>query len=158
VLYVDSSVFFKNYVQETGSDAIAARIEQERHSATMPFTSVISYAEIHAVFARKKRERHLSSQELARLQHRFNRDWAFVTSAIELVAGVQGYIPQIVSAAPLKGSDAIHLASALWLRDATRIGMFGRSENLCFATSDVRLAAAASARGLIVFNPETDPG
>ncbi len=56
----------------------------------------------------------------------------------------------------LKGSDAIHLALALWLKGALRFGkQFGPSDrSLTFASSDKQLKAAAAIEGLDVFDPE----
>ncbi len=80
----------------------------------------------------------------------------FDLTRIELNAGVLLFIPELVNKHPLKGSDAIHLASALWLRDALRLGVqFGpASRSLTFTSSDKQLNNAASIEGLEVFDPE----
>ena len=55
MLYLDSSALIKRYVKELGTDATKARIETEAATPGNPFTSVLTYAEIHATLARKKK-------------------------------------------------------------------------------------------------------
>jgi predicted nucleic acid-binding protein len=154
VLYLDSSALIKHYIREKGSDEVNARIASETAVSAMPFTSVLAYAEVHATIARKAREKLLSGQELKRLWNEVDSDWAFGVSAIALDAGVLVSIREIVSRFPLRGSDAVHLASALWLRDTLQASKTS-AINLTFATSDLRLADAALRRNLEVFNPQT---
>ena len=159
MLYVDSSALIKHYIQEAGSDALNARLNEESVRQTGVFISTVGYAEILATFARRFRENLLLKREADLLPRQFRDDWIFELTEVELSAGVLGFIPRLVKEHPLRGSDAIHLASALWLRDAARLGVrFGPAARpLTFATSDKRLKNAASAEGLTVFDPEDRP-
>ena len=156
MLYLDSCVLIKHYIEEQGTDAVHARIEEESRQQQSVFISDVGYAEILAAFARKLRDNQLQEIERDEIQERFHDDWLFTFSNVELTIGVLTLIPDLVRKYPLKGFDAIHLASAIWLKDAMRLGKsFGpRRGILEFATSDKQLKTAASLEGLEVFDPE----
>jgi len=63
VLYLDSSALIKRYQNEQGTEALNARLRQEARDLRSVFTSVLTYAEIHAAFARRAREKLLSAEE-----------------------------------------------------------------------------------------------
>ena len=156
MLYVDSSALIKHYIQEAGSDALNAKLSEASLHHPGIFISVVGYAEILATFARRLRENPRLKRQTDLLRKQFHDDWMFDLTSIELTVGVLGFIPGLVNKHPLKGSDTIHLASALWLRDALRLGKhFGAaSRSLTFASSDKQLNNAASMEGLEVFDPE----
>ncbi|MGB8322424.1 MAG: type II toxin-antitoxin system VapC family toxin [Candidatus Acidiferrum sp.] len=158
MLYLDSSALIKHYIRERGTDAIDSKFREEEKYQRTAFTSVIAYAEVQAAFARRRRDRLSSSAETSRVQEEFVTDWAVKLNQVELGAGVLLFIRRLVEEFPLKGFDAIHLASALWLRDALRIAKdFGQSSNtLEFASSDRQLNKAASQLGMEIFDPEKE--
>ena len=155
MLYVDSCALIKHYIRERGSHALKAKLKEESLHQTGVFMSAVGYAEVLAVFARRLRDHLLSGKRSQALQKRFLNDWMFSLSHVQLSAGVLGLIPELVNRHPLRGSDAIHLASALWLRDALGIGkhLGPPNQSLTFATSDRPLKNAASMEGLQVFDP-----
>ncbi len=157
MLYLDSSALIKRYQNEQGTDALNARLREEAKSLRSVFTSVLTYAEIHAAFARRAREKLLSAEEAAAVQDEFDGDWVLSIGPIELGAGVLVFVRDLVRGFPLRGADAIHLASALWLRDMARLGMKvdQYAGPLVFVSSDKQLAKAAAKSQLEVFNPET---
>jgi uncharacterized protein len=156
VLYLDSSALFKRYQNEQGTEALNARLREETKGLRSVFTSVLTYAEIHATFARRARERLLSAEEAAAVQNEFDSDWVLSIGPIELGAGVLAFVRDVVRAFPLRGADAIHLASALWLRDMTRLGLKADqyAGPMVFVSSDKQLAKSAARCHLEVFNPE----
>jgi predicted nucleic acid-binding protein len=157
VLYVDSSALLKHYVRETGTDALNKQLTEESAHDPGVFISVIGYAEILATFARRLRENPALKRQTVRLYNQFQEDWTFTWTQVELTPGVLGFIPSSVKNHPLKGLDAIHLASALWVRDALRLGVVESvSQTLVFACSDRQLKAAALAEGLQVFDPQSE--
>lgn len=155
MLYLDSSVLIKKYIQEPGAPAVQAKIRQEISRLQIIFISDIGYAEILAAFARKLRDKLLRPGEIDQIQGQFHDDWLFTVGRVELNVGVLGFIQDLVNKYPLRGADAIHLASALWLKDALRLGKVpGPSGGAMeFASSDKQLKAAASAEGLKIFDP-----
>jgi predicted nucleic acid-binding protein len=157
VLYLDSSALFKRYQNEPGTEALNAKLRQEAKGLRSVFTSVLTYAEIHAAFARRAREKLLSAEEAAAVQGEFDTDWVLSISPIDLATGVLVSVRDLVRSFPLRGADAIHLASALWLRDMSRLGMKvdQYAGPVVFVSSDKQLAKAAAKSHLEVFNPET---
>lgn len=157
MLYLDSSALFKRYQNEQGTKALNARLRKEAKGLRSVFTSVLTYAEIHAAFARRAKEKLLSPLEAAAVQDEFDADWALSIAPIELGTGVLALVRDLVREFPLRGADAIHLASALWLRDIARLGLKVDQYTglLVFVSSDQQLAKAAAKSHLEVFNPET---
>lgn len=142
MIYWDSSAFVKKYLREVGSNAVVRRLAGDPAVAT----SILSYAEIRAVFARKARERNVTAAVLERLNRSFDADWQSL-----IVVRVNDFIlpavRDVLDRHPLRGADAVHLASALYLARRTR------SSNLGFACADDRLREAAGAEGLAAWNP-----
>lgn len=156
MLYVDSSALLKHYVQELGTNALKARLQEHSRYTPGVLISNIGYAEVLATFARRLRENPLLIGETNRLEAEFQYDWLFRLTRVELDVGVLGYIHDLVRRNPLRGADAIHLASALWLRDTLKLDSKMRLAGgpLIFATSDNQLKNAARTLGLDVFDPE----
>jgi hypothetical protein len=121
------------------------------------FTSLLTYAETHAAFARRAREKLLSPKEAVVVQDEFDADWALSIISIELGTGVLVFVRDLVREFPLRGADAIHLASALWLRDMARLGLKVDQYTgpLVFVSCDQQPSKAADKSRLEVFNPET---
>ena len=135
--YFDSSALIKRFVEEPGSKRVEALIEAE----PPPATSKVAYAEVHAGLARKPRERGLTPAVHRSASRTFDADWpAYVR--VELVDPLLILARDLVQRRPLRGFDAIHLASALRLRD--QIG-----DEVVFVASDDRLLAAASSEGFV---------
>ncbi len=139
ILFADTSALIKLYIEETGSAAMAERARRRRIAL-----SVLAYAEVYATFARRLREGLLTEEEHDGLANRFERDWQSVI-AVPVRPALVGRVPQLVREHPLRGADAVHLASALTLREA---GL-----DLTFAVADGRLVEAAATEDLEVFNP-----
>ena len=155
MLYLDSSALIKHYQIEEGSDALEEKLEAERENSRVPFSSVLTYAEIHAIIARRQREKLLSANEANQLHDRFDLDWTLELTPIELAAGVLNLVRTIVKAHPLRGTDAVQLASALWLRDAAGVGLGLDKDDrgIEFSSADRQLCIAAQKFRLQVFNP-----
>ncbi len=136
ILYLDTSSLVKLYVEEEGSQAVRSQVSK----ATAVATSTIAHVEARAAFARKHREGGLSEEEYDHVLGHFRQDWAAylaidVSDAIVTLAG------DLTERHDLRGFDAIHLASALALRDKLQ-------SSIVFSCADERLTAAAEAQGL----------
>jgi predicted nucleic acid-binding protein len=156
VLYLDSSALIKLYFSEVGSARLEAALKQASDAGVRVFSSVLAYAEVHAAVARKSREERLSESRAATIHDRFDDDWVLAMSPVEASIGVLGFVRDILKSSPIRGADALHLASALWLRDASRLGSKPGSsaQSLTFVCSDGRLLDAAETQKLLVFDPE----
>ncbi len=152
MIYMDSCVLLKRYVREQGSESTEALFQ----SGEKIFTSILSYAEIHAVLARKTRAKEMRRYDFVRARKSFDGDWILSLDIVELTAVTMSGLRELVRRNTLKGSDAVHLAAALWLRDMSSLkgAGFAPQRELVFATSDRELAAATFKNHLQVFDPE----
>jgi len=142
ILYLDTSALVKRYFREPYSDELLSRWR----SAAQIVTSFVTYAETMASMYRKKREANLSETLMGKIASSFQRDWeSFIR--IEVNQELNGTIDRIVQTHPLRGFDAIHLASALVIQEKM-------PEGFLFACFDERLSAAARLEGLETFPPE----
>ena len=138
IAYLDSSALVKLYIQEPGSSEVRALINEARIVAT----SRVACVEVRAGFARKLREGGLLQEEYSQVVENFKEDWEkyFVVEVSEDVARLGG---RLVEKHPLRGFDAIHLASALLLKERANL-------EVSFSCFDKRLKNAARAEGLII--------
>jgi predicted nucleic acid-binding protein len=135
-VYLDTSNLVKLYVNEPDSEAIAQLVEL----ADVVVTSTLAYAEARATFARRRRERHLTSAESAAAVRQLDEDWGrFVVIPFgEDLAVSAG---RIADRHGLRGCDAVHLAS---FED-----LLARSDDddIRFSCADDRLVRAAKSLG-----------
>ena len=143
MIYLDTSALIKRFVNEKGSPLVHSLVQRREPVAT----AKIAYAEIFAGLARKLREGHLSETLHALACRQFERDWQAYLR-VELQDDVLFLARDLIQRHPLKGFDAVHLASALSLRSAL-------GEEITFAAADKRLLRAAGAEKLEPFNVET---
>jgi predicted nucleic acid-binding protein len=141
ILYLDASALVKRYFREPYSDEILAKWK----SATQIVTSFVAYAETMASMYRKKREADLGDTLIGEIAASFHRDWeSFIR--VEVNGELNEYIDRVVEGYPLRGFDAIHLASAMVIHERL-------PEDFVFACFDDRLASAAQSEGLETFPP-----
>lgn len=150
MMYLDSSVLIKRYIAEKGSDQVAECFA----GGEVIHTSSLSYAEILAAFGRRRREGLLSHAEAAAIEDRFQEDWSKNLHEIYLDKRILAILPELFRAHPLRGSDGVHLGSALWLQGVARAA----GDRFAFGVSDERLCQVAAIRSIPVWNPETRSG
>ncbi len=112
ILYLDTSALMKLVVDEPGSDLAREAYKRAEEAAT----SLITYAEARAVLARAGVVGLSSRNDLRRARDDLDDLWAEMTTLKVdplLVARAGDAAERLV----LKGLDAIHVASALVLRD-----------------------------------------
>lgn len=141
ILFLDSSALVKLYIAERGSERLRTALAAGGGPAA---TSFLTFAEIHATFARRNRERLLEEEEWDQLRQRFASDWAELLR-VPIGDAVLAHVPALCSRHPLRGADALQLASALLLRQ--------EGLEVTFSCSDHRLLEAAAGEGLAVFDP-----
>jgi predicted nucleic acid-binding protein len=154
MLYLDASALAKRYFNEKGSAVVTARFE----SGERIFTSILSYAEIQSAIARKFREKVLDGQEFNRLRGAFRDDWLFSLSTLDLDLNSMTALPGLVETYSLKAGDAIHLSTAVWLKDSLSVGVGSGKTGATveFGVADNQLAKVAQECGFQVFNPEDE--
>ena len=144
ILYLDTSALVKRYFREPYSDEVISRWR----SAEQIVISAVAYAETTAAMYRKKREADFADTLLRKLLDSFSRDWeSFIR--MEVNDELNGYVDRVVEGYPLRGFDAIHLATAMIIRERL-------SEPFIFACFDDRLLQAAQAEGLETFPPRQE--
>ncbi|MBI5526803.1 MAG: type II toxin-antitoxin system VapC family toxin [Deltaproteobacteria bacterium] len=141
MIYFDTSALIKKYVAEPGSEKIRSLVAKE----TARYTSKLTFAETCASLARKKREGGLEDRHHRAALNSYLQDWETFVQ-VELLDDLLPIVRRLVETYPLRGADAVHLASAIWIRD--KIG-----EAVTFAASDKVLNAAATGEGFRVFDP-----
>lgn len=138
ILYLDTSALVKLYVRERGSAEVRAQVDKADAIAT----SVVAYVEARAAFARLRRERPASGKRHHERVGQLDRDWDRY-ALIELTAAVVRSAGELAEQHSLRGFDAIHLASALWMKSV-------HTGDLAFAAFDRALTAGAQAAGLTI--------
>ncbi|MBZ5499485.1 MAG: type II toxin-antitoxin system VapC family toxin [Acidobacteriia bacterium] len=141
MIYADSSVIVKRYYQEPGSQ----RVTECWARSDRVFTSRVAYAEVHAAFARKRRDGGISAAQLRAAGDAFESEWS-AYDQILFDRATSAHVRHLVLRHVLRGSDAIHLSAALWLQEQLR-------EPVEFWVSDERLVTAAGKERLTVIDP-----
>jgi len=143
VIYLDTSALIKRFVKEKGSLLVQSLLQQPEAVAT----AKIAYAEVFAGLARKLREGNLPKNLHALACRQFEREWPAYLR-VELQDNILLLARDLIQRHPLRGFDAVHLASALSLKNAL-------GEEVTFAAADGRLLRAAGAENLATLNVET---
>jgi len=136
ILYLDTSALVKLYVEETGTDEVAAWVDD----ATVVATSRVAYAEARAALARHRREGGLTTGLWRKAVAILDDDWNRY-AIVEVTDGVVRSAGRLADRHALRGFDAIHLAAALELRRPRGQLRFG-----CF---DERFSQAARKEKLV---------
>ena len=141
MIYLDSSALVKRYVAEDGSDAIDRLLADHPYAAT----SRLAYPEILSALNRKQRAREFSARILGDLIAAFESDWGKLF-ILEFDEDLLPIVKQAIRKHAIRGADAIHLASGMWLRSVLK-------EDVVFACADAKLLDAARAERLLAFDP-----
>ena len=135
--YFDTSVLFKRYIQEFGSDRARSLARQYR-----PVSSAITPAEMLSALYRRRVAGDLTDSAFEAIVDRMRADrrqWQLMEVSPLLLDRVEEIVVEI----PLRALDAIHVASALTFRAATGIPV-------PFITADTSQRDAAATLGLEV--------
>jgi predicted nucleic acid-binding protein len=114
-LYLDTSSLIKLYVEEPGSD----EVRQDLSEASACATSLITYAEARAAFARLRRLGNITPAGFRSAKRDFDTDWSILvivppSDALCRSAG------DLAERYRLRGFDSIHLATFLYLASSDR--------------------------------------
>ena len=112
LVYFDSSAFVKLLVEEEGSE-LAANIWDGCDAA---MSSRLAYPEVRAALASAGRNHDLDQSDLELADRAWEEYWA-ATRPVELTLAVEQHAGQLARDHALRGSDAVHLASALAIGD-----------------------------------------
>ena len=134
ILYLDSNALAKLYLNEDAAEQQQVLALLKRHERIA--SCAIAFAEVGSVFARYFYKGVLDEDAYADKMQRFVDDWASV-NVVDIVPATSTLAAQLMKAhAGLRAMDALHLASALALRQSASVKLL---------TFDLRLQAAAQA-------------
>jgi len=131
VLYLDANAIAKIYLSdEEGQDRVFRELDQHETVATC----TITYAEVTGLFARAFHARRLTEEQYAEAVATFAQEWESIKTVNVSTPLSQVATLLMKAHQGLRAMDALHLASALALRQSTPIQ---------FLTFDARLQTAA---------------
>ena len=139
IVYFDTSALVATYV----TDACTPKALKARKQADAIATSLLAYAETLAALSTLTRRRALTRAQREKAESRFLTDWTEF-HRVRFEARLLPDVRRMLRHHPLKGADAVHLASAYLV--ASRCAAAG--VDLTFACDDRTLAAAAVDEGL----------
>lgn len=135
-LYLDTSALVKLYVEEEGSGTVVQAVRD----AQLVATSIIAYLEARAAFARRYREGIISRSDHRSCVRGLDVDWPRYLR-LEVPEQLIRTASRVAERFELRAYDALHLGSALMLRDRLK-------DEVVFACWDAGLAGAARRAGL----------
>jgi len=138
ILYIDTSTLLKLYVDEADSEHIERLVE----SAAQSSTSLIAYAEMQAGLSRARRVGRLPDEAYRFALAGFEELWDTMFT-IEVLEPLIRFGGELARRYPLRGFDAVHLASAISLLRSSE-------QQIIFSSADSQLIRAARAEGLVV--------
>jgi predicted nucleic acid-binding protein len=138
ILYLDTSAVVKRYIIEVGSDAV----RDWMRTAEFVATNLTTRAETVAALARAVRMKALRQKDALNLIDIFRADWPDYWR-LPITEGVVSRADELAWQYNLRGSDAMHLASALLWQENLQ-------EVISLATFDRQLWKAAGQSGLAV--------
>jgi predicted nucleic acid-binding protein len=136
ILYLDTSALIKLYVSEEHS----ADVSRAAHLADSLAASTLAYVEAHAALSRLRRERALTSAQVALARQRFNQDWGDMRR-VDATETQLERAAELAEVFALRAYDSMHLAAADYLARTA-------GEPLIFACYDAALNKAAHVLGL----------
>jgi len=139
ILYLDSSALVKIYVREQGTAEVLRAVAQAQYVGT----AQISRVEVPAALMKLSRLRALEPETAQEYLKIFLEQWPDFAS-LALTNEVTERAIRLILHYPLRGFDAVHLATALAWQD-----LLGRP--VTFATFDKQLWRAAAKTNLLPF-------
>ena len=146
VAYFDTSAVLKNYVVESGSQWVRQFL---RSADQTVFISQIVLPEVGAALAILARQKRISRRERDLSLDLFLKDVTTLWALTDVTQAIAEEATFLTQQHPLKGYDAVHLATALDLASALHM----LSEQLIFVTGDRQLLHAAESEGLAIEDP-----
>lgn len=143
-VYLDTSALIKLYVEEEGTEQVAALTEE--FDGVRLIVLDITPLESRSAIRRREREGDVSASDAERILTQIEED---VSSAFLVQPSTSAVIEEaarLIDRRPLRALDALQLAGCL----ASRAGV---PEAVTFVCADARLCDAASREGLTALNP-----
>jgi hypothetical protein len=145
-LYFDTSALVKYYVHESGSTWVSSLIDD---ATNLIFTNDVAIAEVSAALAILKRTNRITTRTQRIALAQFYEDISRRYYLLNLTRAIAFNAAELAQRYPLKGYDAVHLATALTQ------SVFLKSDNAAVTLigGDAQMLAAARAEGLPTESP-----
>ncbi len=156
ILYLDTSALVKLYADEPGRQEVQDAVQEARVVAV----SEIGHVEARSALARKEREGAFSTDEHAAAVEQLRRDFREVYLPRPVTGEVIARAGDLTRKHALRAYDAVHLATALVLREESQelakssreaeesSPQQGDEPRVAMMTFDASLAGAAGGEGL----------
>lgn len=142
--YLDASAWVKRYIQEAGTLWTQRLFDAQSSLAC----ASLGFIEVLATLTRKQRAGEISAMDYDDARRILDFDWqAFVE--VRLDAATVAIAADVVRQFALRGADAVHLASALHLRQRLK----DERDAVILVAADQELKLAALASGFTVQDP-----
>ena len=149
--FFDSSAIVKRYVNEQGSEWVAATTNPA--SKAHIYIASITGVEVVATFARKRKGRLVEPLVAAGAVSLFHHHFASEYRIVDISVSVIARSMKMADVHSLRGYDAVQLGAALEL-NGRRVAL-GATTPLTLVTGDGELHTAAAVEGLLTDNPDT---
>lgn len=116
ILYLDTSALVKLYVEEPGCEEVENAVQESRVVAV----SEIGYVEAHSALARKEREGSFSIDDHDAAVEQLQQDYRAVYLPRPVTGDLVARAGELARNHALRAYDAVHLATALVLREESR--------------------------------------
>lgn len=143
--YLDASAWVKRYYEEAGTTWMQSLFAQGHTIAS----SSLGFVEVMATLARKHKAQEITDLLLQEKTRELEIDWDNFIQ-IQLTSEAAGNAAALAKKLALRGADAVHLSSALLLRQQLQ----QESDQLIVVASDNELKKAAQASSLTIIDPE----
>ena len=114
-LYLDTSSLIKLYIEEPGGD----EVRQDLSEASAGATSLVTYAEARAAFARLRRLGNITSAGFRSAKRDLDADWPNYL-VVEPTVALCRTAGDLAERYRLRGSDSVHLATFLHVASEAR--------------------------------------
>ena len=150
--YFDSSAIVKRYLPETGTAWVISTVRGTPRDDL--YLSQITGVEVVAAFARKRRNKEITHAVYTKAIRAFERHFRHRYSRLDVTLDVIKKAIKLAKTYPLRGHDAVQLASALILKDTLKKAGI---TDIIFVSADNVLCNVALAENLTVDNPNNYP-
>ncbi len=151
IYYLEPSALVKYYVTEPGSIWVRQLVDEENNAL---LSAEITIAEVSAALAVIVRVGRISRRQREAFWGKFKYDLLTRYEFLPTHRTIINHAAELCQKHPLRGFDAIHLASGIQLQETLgQQGEAGQDLSSTYVTSDDQLISAAQAEGLSVDNP-----
>lgn len=146
LIFLDSSALVKYYLTESGSTWMRSLVDDPQK---IILVSGIALPEVTSALARRQREGFFGKRFLRQSYQSFQEDLRVMFQRIPVEEAILAEAAELTLRHPLKGYDAVQIASALRVK--------GRFADLTFISADLQMLTGAQSEGLQTDNPELHP-